>query len=181
MPDSTAEAPGAPANAASSSGAGGSADDSARIAKIDLDQDTLPAASADAEHERRVAMYDLVEANRFALVDGPPGPYHVLLSTRDNKLIFDVRDTADAPLRAVILSLTPFRRIVRDYFLICESYYDAIRRATPDKIEAVDMGRRGLHNEGSELLQARLAGKVEMDFDTARRLFTLLCALHQSR
>ncbi len=178
MPDSTAEAPGAPANAAAGSD---DAAQSARIAKIDLDQDTLPAASADAEHERRVAMYDLVEANRFALVDGPSGPYHVRLSTRDNKLIFDVRDTAETPLRAVMLSLTPFRRIVRDYFLICESYYDAIRRATPDKIEAVDMGRRGLHNEGSELLQGRLDGKVDMDFDTARRLFTLLCALHQSR
>lgn len=157
------------------------ADPQARIAKIDLDQASLPALSADAEHERRVAIYDLLEDNVFALTDGPAGPYHLTLSTRDNKLIFDVRDGEDTPLRAVVLSLTPFRRIVRDYFLICESYYDAIRHATPEKIEAVDMGRRGLHNEGSELLSARLTGKIDVDFDTARRLFTLLCALHRPR
>ncbi len=156
-------------------------DETHRIAKIDLDQASLPALSADAEHERRVAVYDLLEENRFVLVDGPQGPYHVFLSTQDKKLVFDVRDVDDGALRVIMLSLTPFRRIVRDYFIICESYYDAIRHATPDKIEAVDMGRRGLHNEGSELLMGRLEGKAEMDFDTARRLFTLLCVLHQSQ
>jgi uncharacterized protein (UPF0262 family) len=154
------------------------ASDSHRIVKIDIDPDSLAAGSADAEHERRIAIFDLLEENEFRL-EGAEGPYHLVLSTRDGKLVIDIRDENDEPLHMLILSLAPFRRIIRDYFLICESYYDAIRHATPAQIEAVDMGRRGVHNEGSELLAERLKGKVACDFDTARRLFTLVCALHR--
>jgi len=128
-----------------------------------------------------VAIFDLLEENQFALVDAAPGPYDVVLSTADNRLVFDVRDTNEERVRAILLSMSPFRRIIRDYFLICESYYEAIRNATPAQIEAVDMGRRGVHNEGSELLGERLKGKIDIDFDTSRRLFTLICALHRPR
>lgn len=155
--------------------------DAQRIIRLSIDEASLAATSADAEHERRVAIFDLIEENRFALVDAAEGPYDVRLSTMDKKLVFDVRDADGEAIRAVILSLAPFRRIIRDYFMICESYYDAIRNAAPAQIEAIDMGRRGLHNEGSELLAERLNGKVEVDFDTARRLFTLICALHRPR
>lgn len=151
------------------------------IVKLDIDAASLAATSPEAEHERRVATFDLLNENHFLLVDGAPGPYHVLLSRIDNRLVFGVHDTDDNLIRAVMLSMTPLRRLVRDYFLICESYYDAIRHSTPDKIEAVDMGRRGIHNEGSERLRERLEGKIELDFDTARRLFTLICALHRPR
>jgi len=106
------------------------------------------------------------------------GPYHLHLAVQENRLQFDVRDTTEKKLRDIILSLTPFRTIVKDYFMICESYYDAIKKLSPSQIEALDMGRRGLHNEGSELLRERLEGKIEIDFDTARRLFTLICVLH---
>ncbi|MGD2133150.1 MAG: UPF0262 family protein [Maricaulaceae bacterium] len=152
-----------------------------RIAKLEIDDASLAATSADAEHERRVAVFDLIEENAFKVVDAADGPYAVRLSTADNRLIFDVANEDGDPVKIIGLSMSPFRRIIRDYFLICESYYDAIRNATPQQIEAVDMGRRGLHNEGSELLSDRLAGKVEMDFDTSRRLFTLMCALHRPR
>lgn len=153
---------------------------SARIVRVELDPASLAAASADAEHERRVAIYDLLEANRFAL-EGAHGPYQVHLSTAENRLVFDIRDASGAALRIIALSLSPLRRVVRDYFIVCESYYQAIRTATPHEIEAVDMGRRGLHDEGSALLAERLKGKVEMDHDTARRLFTLICALYRPR
>ncbi len=153
----------------------------ARIVKLDIDQTSLAATSADAEHERRVAIFDLIEDNTFALDGGPAGPYRVRLSTQDNKLVFDVRREDDEPAKIIALSMSPFRRIVRDYHMICESYYDAIRNSTPQQIESIDMGRRGIHNDGSELLQERLQGKASMDFDTARRLFTLLCALHRPR
>jgi len=156
-------------------------DDATRIARLTIDQGSLAATSADAEHERRVAIFDLLEENQFALVDAAPGPYDVVLSTADNRLVFDVRDTNEERVRAILLSMSPFRRIIRDYFLICESYYEAIRNATPAQIEAVDMGRRGVHNEGSELLGERLKGKIDIDFDTSRRLFTLICALHRPR
>lgn len=156
-------------------------DDATRIARLTIDQGSLAATSADAEHERRVAIFDLLEENQFALVDAGPGPYDVVLSTADNRLVFDVRDTNEERVRAILLSMSPFRRIIRDYFLICESYYEAIRNATPGQIEAVDMGRRGVHNEGSELLGERLKGKIDIDFDTSRRLFTLICALHRPR
>jgi uncharacterized protein (UPF0262 family) len=155
-------------------------DEQGRIIRIEIDEASLAAASADAEHERRVAMFDLLEENRFRVV-GVPGPYDLRLAAEGGRLVFDVRDLDRRPLRKLVLSVTPFRRIIRDYFLICESYYAAIRQATPGQIEAVDMGRRGLHNEGSELLASRLKGKVEMDHDTGRRLFTLVCALHRPR
>ncbi len=149
-----------------------------RIAKLELDERSLSALSADSEHERRVAIFDLLEENAFQPVGAPAGPYAVYLSIADRKLVFDIALMDGSPVRRLILSLTPFRRIVRDYFMICESYYEAIRTAAPTQIEAIDMGRRGLHNEGSELLEMRLQDKVEMDFDTARRLFTLISVLH---
>jgi uncharacterized protein (UPF0262 family) len=156
-------------------------DDVHRIARIEIDEASLAATTAVAEHERRVAMFDIIEANSFRLIGGKPGPYDLRLAGADGRLILDVRDLERATLKALVLSMAPFRGLIRDYFLVCESYYQAIRNATPDRIEAVDMGRRGLHNEGSELLTARLKGKVETDFDTARRLFTLVCALHRPR
>ena len=149
-----------------------------RLIEVTLDESSIARSTPDVEHERAVAIYDLIEENAFALPGRKDGPYRLNLSIMENKLVFDVRDTKDKPAIAHILSLTPFRRIVKDYFLICESYYSAIRNATPSQIEAIDMGRRGMHNEGSELLMERLAGKIDVDFDTARRLFTLLCVLH---
>jgi uncharacterized protein (UPF0262 family) len=148
------------------------------IADVRLDETSLSAQTADAAHERRVAIFDLLEANRFDVVDGPDGPYILSLSVVEQKLVFDVKLLDGNDVRIFVLSLSPFKRVVRDYFMICESYHQAIRQATPTQIEAIDMGRRGLHNEGSRLLETRLEGKVKLDFDTARRLFTLICALH---
>jgi uncharacterized protein (UPF0262 family) len=148
------------------------------IADVRLDEASLSAQTADGEHERRVAIFDLLEANSFDVIDGPDGPYALTLSVVDQKLIFDVKLLDGTDVRIFMLSLSPFKRVVRDYFMICESYHQAIRQATPTQIEAIDMGRRGLHNEGSRLLEVRLEGKVKLDFDTARRLFTLICALH---
>ena len=150
----------------------------ARIVEIQLVEKTAVRRRPEAEHERKVAIFDLIEANRFALAVGPPGPYKLLLSAEETRLIFDIRDAGDAELARVPLALQPFRGIVKDYFKVCESYYQAIKSATPSRIEAIDMGRRGLHDEGSRLLRAALAGRIEMDHDTARRLFTLLCVLH---
>ncbi|MGF1607450.1 MAG: UPF0262 family protein [Rhodothalassiaceae bacterium] len=155
-----------------------SAEEADRLARVELDEASLAHPNPDVEHERRVAIYDLLEENVFKLGDGFAGPYVLHLSIQENRLVFDVRAEDDGPLKAFHLSLSPFRRIVKDYFMMCESYHAAIRDATPSQIEAIDMGRRGLHNEGSELLAERLKGKIETDFDTARRLFTLLCALH---
>ncbi len=151
---------------------------SRRLVKIDLDEAASSHLSPEAEQERAVAIFDLIEDNEFAPAIAAAGPFHLRLGIAENRLVFDIRDTADAELYRFILSLSPLRRIVRDYFAICESYYQAIRTASPAQIEAIDMGRRGLHNEGSEILRERLAGKVEIDFNTARRLFTLICALH---
>ena len=134
--------------------------------------------SAEVEHERAVALFDLLEDNDFALVGGEKGPYRLRIGIFEQRLVFDVRNGEDGKLRDIVLSLTPFRKVVKDYFLICESYYAAIKKLGPSQIEALEMGRRGLHNEGSELLRERLAGKIEVDHDTARRLFTLICALH---
>jgi uncharacterized protein (UPF0262 family) len=125
-----------------------------------------------------MAKEDLIEENSFALVEGPAGPYDLSLGIEDNRLVLDIGNERAEPLAKHILSLTPFRRIVKDYFTICESYYEAIKRSSPSQIEAIDMGRRGLHNEGAELLRDRLAGKIELDANTARRLFTLICVLH---
>jgi uncharacterized protein (UPF0262 family) len=152
--------------------------DKQRLAKITLDEGSIGRSSPDIEHERAVAIYDLLEDNSFAPVDNDSGPYALHLSIQESRLVFDVRREDGTPLTAHLLSLTPFRRIVKDYFLICDSYYKAIRTSTPSQIEAIDMGRRGLHNEGSELLVERLKEKIEIDFDTARRLFTLICVLH---
>jgi uncharacterized protein (UPF0262 family) len=148
-----------------------------RIIDIVLDEESVARRSPEVEHERAVALFDLLEENDFALV-GTPGPYRLRIGIFEQRLVFDVRDKDDAKLRDIVLSLTPFRKVVKDYFLVCESYYAAIKKLSPSQIEALDMGRRGLHNEGSELLRERLAGKIEIDSGTARRLFTLICALH---
>jgi uncharacterized protein (UPF0262 family) len=152
--------------------------DPKRLVKVSLDDASMAAASRDAEHERAVAIYDLIEENSFAPLGHDGGPYRLALQLVENRLVFDIRTEGDEPVIAHHLSLSPFRRLVKDYFLVCESYYQAIRTATPSQIEAIDMGRRALHNEGSELLQERLKDKIAMDFDTARRLFTLLTVLH---
>ncbi len=149
-----------------------------RIVDIQLDERTVVRRNKDIEHERAVAIFDLLEDNHFAPQVDHPGPYVLRLGLEENRLIFDIRDRDDAELSRVPLSLQPFRRIVKDYFHVCESYFTAIKTASPRQIEAIDMGRRGLHNEGSELLRASLAEKIDIDFDTSRRLFTLLCVLH---
>jgi uncharacterized protein (UPF0262 family) len=149
-----------------------------RISSITIDEASLAPATPDAEHERKIAIFDLLEENTFAMEGQAAGPYKVVLSMAEHRLVFDVATEDDAPVRRIMLSLTPFRSVIKDYFLICDSYYDAIRNASPSQIEAIDMGRRSLHNEGSELLMKRLAEKAQFDFNTARRLFTLVCALH---
>lgn len=149
-----------------------------RLIAVTLDESSIGRGSADQEHERAIAIYDLLEDNSFALVGHNGGPYALTISLADSKLVFDVRDEDGGPVVTHILSLSPFRRILKDYFMICESYYAAIRSATPSRIEAIDMGRRGLHNEGAQLLLERLRGKIETDQDTARRIFTLVTALH---
>ena len=149
-----------------------------RITDITLDERTVIRRSPDVEHERKVAIYDFLQENSFAPASGLEGPFHVRLGIVDGQLVFDLEDETSHPLERIQLVLAPFRRIVKDYFLICDSYYDAIKTAAPAKIEAIDMGRRGLHDEAAELLQERLTGSVEMDRNTARRLFTLICVLH---
>ncbi len=146
------------------------------LASVTLDEESLAAASRDQEQERQIAIFDLLEENHFAPAGAVCGPYALAMSLIEGRLALDIQGPDYQ--RRHILSLTPLRAVVRDYHMICASYYEAIRNATPQKIETLDMGRRGLHNEGSALLQARLAGKVETDLDTARRLFTLICALH---
>ncbi|MFN3231583.1 MAG: UPF0262 family protein [Alphaproteobacteria bacterium] len=148
------------------------------IINISLDEQSIVRRNADIEHERKVAIFDLLEDNHFKITDGHEGPYDLVLRLEENRLVLDLRDGDGKDLEEVKLQLTPFRKIIKDYFLICESYFNAIKTATPSQIEAIDMGRRGLHNEGSELLRDRLVDRIEMDFDTARRLFTLVCVLH---
>ena len=148
------------------------------ITNITLDEESVVRRSPDVEHERAVAIYDLLEENYFAPVGDYRGPYNLNLGLQENRLLFNIKSARERPLGTIALSLSPFRRIVKDYFAVCESYFEAIKTASPSKIEAIDMGRRGLHNEGSELLRERLSGKIEVDFDTARRLFTLICVLH---
>ncbi len=149
-----------------------------RLIAVDLDASLGAGPSPEADHERQVAIYDLLEENSFALVNGIEGPYRLQLSTQDGRLLFELFNEREEKISIIGLSMSPFRAIVKDYFLICESYYRAIRLSTPSQIETIDMARRGLHNEGSEILKERLNGKVDMDFDTARRLFTLVCVLH---
>jgi uncharacterized protein (UPF0262 family) len=152
--------------------------DTQRIANISLDEKTVIRRSAQVEHERKVAIYDLLDENEFSLIDDTCGPYNVHLAIEDNRLVFDVRDEQEGAIKRVTLPGSTFRKTVKDYFLICESYFDAIKTKTPSQIEAIDMARRGLHNEGAELLKERMAESVEMDKPTARRLFTLVCVLH---
>lgn len=150
----------------------------ARLIDVELDE-SIGRSTPDVEHERAVAIFDLIEENCFQPVgDEGGGPYRLKLSLADARLVFSVTRENHEDVVTHILSLTPFRRIVKDYFLICESYYEAIRTSSPSQIEAIDMGRRGLHNEGSQTLMDRLSGKIDVDFDTARRLFTLVCVLH---
>ena len=149
-----------------------------RIIALRLDESLGRGRRPEVEQERAVAIEDLVDDNSFTLTDFHDGPYHLILGIIDNRLMLRVQDEAGEDLRIIGLAMGPFRRIVRDYREICESYYNAIRSLTPSQIETIDMARRGVHNEGSELLQTRLNGKAEIDFGTARRLFTLLCVLH---
>jgi len=149
-----------------------------RLIEVELDE-SIGRSTPDVEHERAVAIFDLIEENSFRpLGDELGGPYQLKLSLVENKLVFAVARESGEAVVVHILSLTPMRRTVKDYHMICESYYDAIRASSPSKIEAIDMGRRGLHNDGSQTLLERLAGKLEVDFPTARRLFTLICVLH---
>ena len=154
-----------------------------RISHIELDDANLPPPTPEIEQERKVAMYDLMEENSFALPKRddrmvPDGPYRVGLSIKDKRLVFDIRTEDDAPAAEFHLSLSPFRQVVKDYWAICESYFDAVKNLPPSQIETIDMARRGIHNEGARILAERLEGKAEVDNDTARRLFTLICVLH---
>jgi len=157
---------------------GGDASGAWRIAGITLDEHTVVRRSPDIEHERAVAIFDLLEENHFKPASGCAGPYNLHLAVEENRLNIEICSAANGSSETVVLPLAPFRGIVRDYFMVCESYYEAIRRSSLAQIEAIDMGRRLLHNEGSSLLVERLADKVEIDLDTARRLFTLICVLH---
>jgi uncharacterized protein (UPF0262 family) len=152
--------------------------DAERIIDLVLDERTVVRRSPQIEHERKVAIFDLLEENRFAPAGDFEGPYTLYLSIRENRLVFDVHDRADAPVTRFALGLAPFRSVVRDYFVVCESYFEAIKSAGRARIEALDMGRRGLHDEGAAILRRRLDGKADIDDGTARRLFTLLCVLH---
>ena len=150
-----------------------------RLCNVQLDEKTLVRRKPEVEHERAIAIYDLLVENYFCPVGDYVGPYSLHISLVENRLVLDIRSEDDITRQTeVVLPVTPFRAVVKDYFLICESYYTAIKKSTPSQIEAIDMGRRGLHNEGSEILRERLAGKIEVDLETARRLFTLVCILH---
>ncbi len=155
-----------------------SGDARARMVEIRLDSGSIVRWSREVEHERQVAVFDLLERNSFELVNRFAGPYRVQLSLRESNLIFGVDDGSGSHQAEITLSMRPFRRLIKDYFLICESYFQAIRTASPSRIEAIDMGRRGLHDEGAEKLADALAEKIRLDGETARRLFTLVCVLH---
>ncbi len=154
-----------------------------RLISVEIDDTNLPAPTPEIEQERRVAIFDLLEENSFALPprddrDVPTGPYALKLAIRERRLVFDLTTDAGQKAAEFHLSLGPFRQVVKDYFQICESYFEAVKKLPPSQIEAIDMGRRGIHNEGARVLQERLEGKAEVDSDTARRLFTLICVLH---
>jgi uncharacterized protein (UPF0262 family) len=154
-----------------------------RITHIALDDAGLPPPTPEIEQERKVAVFDLLEENSFVLPGRedravPEGPYHLHLSIREKRLVFDVLTEGAEKAAEFHLSLGPFRQVVKDYFQICESYFEAVKKLPPSQIETIDMARRGIHNEGSRVLQERLEGKAEIDIDTARRLFTLICVLH---
>jgi uncharacterized protein (UPF0262 family) len=153
-----------------------------RIVRVEIDDSALPPATPEMEQERRVAIFDLIEDNSFLIPgrDGQgaaQGPYVLDLCIREGRLVFDITDETTAKIVEFHLSLGPFRQVVKDYFQICQSYYEAVRRLPPAQIEAIDMARRGIHNEGARTLKERLEGKAELDVDTSRRLFTLICAL----
>ena len=148
-----------------------------RLASVELDAATLPAATAEIEHERRVAIFDLIEHNNFKPTGAEGGPFDLRLSLQLNRLVFDVSGPAFS--RTYAISLTPLKGVIKDYLMICDSYYEALRGSSASQIESVDMGRRGLHNEGAEQLKTRLDGKIVVDHETSRRLFTLLCALYR--
>ena len=149
-----------------------------RLTRVTLDENSIGRGTADQEHEHETAIYDLIDDNQFSVVGHKGGPYALDISIHDAKLMLAVSDAEGEPVVTHILSLTPFRRILKDYFMVCENYYAAIRSASPSRIEAIDMGRRGLHNEAAQLLLERLSGKLDIDIDTARRIFTLVTALH---
>jgi uncharacterized protein (UPF0262 family) len=148
-----------------------------RLVLVTLDEASIERGTPDQEHERAIAIYDLIEENRFAIPEHEGGPYTLRIALISGRLSFDIREENDAPVIQHLLSLSPFRRVIKDYFMICESYYEAIRTASPERIEAIDMGRRGVHDEGAGLVIERLSGKIEIDHKTARRLFTLIAAL----
>lgn len=153
------------------------------ISHIEIDDTALPPPTPEIEQERKVAIFDLLEDNSFILPDNdgravPDGPYRLMLAIRDRRLVFDIQTEDQQPVAEFHLSLGPFRQVVKDYFQICESYFDAVKKLPPSQIEAIDMARRGIHNEGARVVQERLEGKAELDIDTARRLFTLICVLH---
>jgi uncharacterized protein (UPF0262 family) len=149
-----------------------------RLTAVTLDESSIGRSGPEVEHERAVAIYDLISDNKFRPLGHRGGPYKLQLGISGNRLVFDIREADGTPVIAHMLSLAPFRRVVKDYFTVCDSYYAAIRTATPDRIEALDMGRRALHDEGSRIVMERLKRKAELDFDTARRLFTLITVLH---
>lgn len=150
-----------------------------KLIRIDIDETSLASRGGDIDHERQVAMHDLLAENSFTPVGvDHDGPYGLRLSERDGRLVFDIQAETGETLLAHHLSMSPLRRLIKDYFMLCETYYDAIRAAMPEKLETIDMARRAVHNEGTEILKNRLEGKVEMDFDTARRLFTLICSIN---
>lgn len=154
-----------------------------KIIHIELDDSGLPAPTPEIEQERKVAMFDLLEDNSFILPqregrDVPPGPYRLRLAIVDRRLVFEIATKNKHSAGAFHLSLGPFRQVVKDYFQIVESYFNAVKSLPPSQIETIDMARRGIHNEGARVLQERLEGKAEVDIDTARRLFTLICVLH---
>ncbi len=153
-------------------------DETAKLIDIQLDTSLAAVPSPDVEHERQVAIFDILQENSFLVIGRDSGPYKLRLSIAEGRLMFGISDQSDESCAIIGLALSPFRRIVKDYFMICESYFQAIRASTPSQIETIDMARRGLHDEGSEILKERLKGKIEVDFDTARRLFTLVCVLH---
>lgn len=153
-------------------------DDPARIAEIGLDEALSGRLRPEVEHDRAVAIQDLIDENSFKLVDGAAGPYRVELGVDGGRLLLRVKPLSGADAQVFGLALSPFRRIIKDYFTVCDSYFEAIRTMSPSQIEAIDMGRRGLHNEGAEKLHERLQGRAEIDMPTARRLFTLLAVLH---
>ena len=154
-----------------------------KLIDISIDDSALPPPTPEIEQERKVAIFDLLEDNSFALPareghEIPDGPYKLLLAIREHRLVFDISTESDEKVGEFHLSLGPFRQVVKDYFQICESYFDAVKKLPPSQIEAIDMARRGIHNEGARVLQERLEGKAEIDIDTSRRLFTLICVLH---